>query len=169
MIVHSSQPIRALPYNWLTWTVGLRLILYKMTISHILLIPQKRGSLVYKAVQVEYPTVEVKENNASAGEWLLTYSSYYNLNLHGVGLSLNSSAVYGFKDMRFMTVHRQWFEKNWGILVVPGKPAKKGATLNGLLIISTHPAVTTISFTISALSVRPRSSCDCTIKALVCI
>ena len=29
----------------LSWTVGLRLVLYKMAISHILFIPQKRGSL----------------------------------------------------------------------------------------------------------------------------
>ena len=28
-----------------------------------------------------------------------------------------------------------WYEKNWG--TVPGKPDKKGATLKGLLIIST--------------------------------
>ncbi len=57
MIVHSSQPIRVLPYNWLettvrftrdvilSWTVAWGLVLYKMTISHILHIPQKTDTL----------------------------------------------------------------------------------------------------------------------------
>ena len=44
MIVHSSQPIRVEQ----SLTVGLRLVLNRMTISHILLIPQKRGSLAFK-------------------------------------------------------------------------------------------------------------------------